>query len=82
MKKILLKLSGVSFFMGVLTILVTSFTNKLIPKIASIKFIGNLGSHSESNYIMDFKFENSIAAGLILMGVVGIVLCMIKKDKE
>lgn len=74
MNKLGFILSGLLTLLGLITIGITSFTTKLLPKIGWMVFkLSSPGSYTESNYSITFTSLNSIATFEI---IIGLVLCI------
>lgn len=74
MNKIGFLLSGLLTFLGLITIGITSFTTKLLPKIGWMVFkLSGPSSYNGSNYSITFTTLNSIA---IFEIIIGLVLCI------
>ena len=81
MKKAGFIVGSIEIISGLLCLLVLSVIREVIPKAASIAFMFNTGTFSESSYAPDFGFANVIAACLCLLGVLTFVyFVFIRKD--
>lgn len=69
MNKIGFIFSCLTTLIGAVTLLITSYTNSILPKIGYLLFNMYGGSYSTSNYQVPFGVTNIIAIVMILIGV-------------
>lgn len=71
MNRIGFLLSGLLSIIGIITLMVTSFTTKIIPKIGYMVYqSAAAGSYTPSNYAISFDYCNKIAIIAIIVGIV------------
>ena len=82
MNKIGFLLSGLLTLIGFITLNLTSFTNKLLPKIGKMVFeLSSSGSYSVSYYKIAFASTNSLAFFEIIIGLGLCLFFYIKNSK-
>lgn len=82
MKKIGFIFSNLSILLGVITLIITSILNEVMPKLGYLVFQASTGSYSESSYKMNFYLVNFVAIVLILVGIiVSIRMYLLSNDK-
>ncbi|GKX29029.1 hypothetical protein SH1V18_15090 [Vallitalea longa] len=82
MNKIGFLLSGLLTLIGFITLNLTSFTNKLLPKIGRMIFeLSSSGSYTQSDYKIFFASTNSLALFEIIIGLGLCVFFYIKISK-
>lgn len=69
MKKIAFLFSCLTIVLGIITIIITSILNKVMPKLGYIAFqAAAAGSYSEDFYKINFTFVNFLAVAMIIGG--------------
>lgn len=82
MKKVGFIIGSIEIVLGLISLLITSITVQIIPKIARMCFMFSLGSFSESDYIINIGFANIISICLCLIGIITIVyFVFIRKEQ-
>ncbi|MEG0353756.1 MAG: hypothetical protein RSD26_09475 [Cellulosilyticaceae bacterium] len=79
MRKIGFIIGSIEIILGLISLIITSLIQQVIPKIARMCFIFNNGSFGESDYIINVGFSNAISVCLCLVGVVTIIYFIISK---
>lgn len=71
MKKIAFTFGCLFILFGILTVIITSILNKVIPKLGYVAYqAAAAGSYSEDLYKMDFSFLNTLSVIMIISGIV------------
>ena len=72
MNKICFIFSGISTFIGIITLITTTILNKVIPKLGRIAFQSAMkGTFGEADYYMNFTGINLFAFSLIKVNASG-----------
>lgn len=83
MNKIRFIFAGITFFVGLITLLLTSIIKSIIPMLGYIAFqIAAKGSYEAKNYAISFEAVNIASIILVLLGIIAmIVFCLKEKCK-
>ena len=82
MKKTGLIIGSIEITSGIISLAVISMTQQLITKLARMCFMFNTGSFSESDYMLNTSFADTVSLLLCIVGIVTIIyFCFIKKEQ-
>ena len=81
MKKAGFIIGSIEIILGLISLIITSLIQQIIPKIARMCFMFNNGGFGESKYIINTGFCNAIAVCLCLVGVLTIIYFVILKKE-
>lgn len=82
MRKIGFIIGSVEIVLGLISLIITSLIQQVIPKIARMCFMFNNGSFGESDYMINTEFCNAIASCLCLVGVLTIIYFVVLKKES
>ena len=82
MKKIGFIIGSIEVIFGLVSLLVTSLISQVIPKIARICFMFNLGSFTENDYFINVGFANTISVCLCVIGIITIAFFVFIKKEQ
>lgn len=74
MKKTAFIFSCLFIVLGIITMIITSILNEVIPKLGYVAFqAAARGEYSPTSYKMNFSFANFLASVMIIAGIIGII---------
>ena len=79
MRKIGFVIGSIEIILGLISLIIISLIQEVIPKIARMCFMFNSGGFGESKYIINTGFCNAVAVCLCLVGALTIIYFVILK---
>lgn len=81
MKKAGLIIGSIEITIGLLSLAAISIIRQVIPKLAKMCFMFNDGIFSESGYVINTGFANTVSVILCVAGIITIVyFCFLQKE--
>lgn len=74
-------IGSIEIILGLISLIITSLIQEVIPKIARMCFMFNNGGFGEREYIINTEFCNAIAVCLCLVGALTIIYFVILKKE-